>query len=272
MGTAVLSVQEAIAPALPFHYGSVRRNTFSSPSGLFRFSYYYGMAETVQFQSNGATASGYLVTPESGRGPGILVIQEWWGLDSGIIDMANRLGESGFVALAPDLYHGRLAGHAEMDKAAELMQSLPPDRAARDMSGAIDYLAAHPAVTSEGVGVVGFCMGGMLAFIIAVERPDKVKAVVPFYGFPQGDADLEWGKLNAVVRGHMAENDDFFPPAAAKELEARLRGLGKDVTLTVHEGTGHAFMATHNALGTLDSELSAKLWPEVASFLHQHVR
>jgi len=118
------------------------------------------MAETVEFRSNGTNASGYLVKPPGGSGPGILVIQEWWGLDSGIKEMADRLGAAGFVALAPDLYHGELAGHDEMDKAARLMQSLPPDRAGRDMSGAVDYLASHSAVTSDGIGVVGFCMGG----------------------------------------------------------------------------------------------------------------
>ena len=119
--------------------------------------------------------------------------------DSGIKEMADRLGAAGFVALAPDLYHGELAAHTEMDKAAQLMQSLPPDRAARDMSGAVDYLSSHPAVTSNGIGVVGFCMGGMLSFIIAANRPDKVKAVVPFYGFPQGDMEPDWSKLTASI-------------------------------------------------------------------------
>src|SRR6187455_2009418 len=99
------------------------------------------MAETVEFRSNGHMASGYLVRPASGTGPGVLVIQEWWGLDSGIKTMADRLGAAGFVALVPDLYHGQLAAHDEMDKAGELMRSLPPDRAGRDMSGAVDYLA-----------------------------------------------------------------------------------------------------------------------------------
>src|SRR6476469_2608422 len=121
------------------------------------------MAETVQFASNGNTASGYLARPSSGSGPGVIVVQEWWGVDSGIKQSADRLAEAGFVALVPDLYHGEVAGHDEMDKAAQLMQSLPPDRAARDMSGAVDFLAGHDAVTGEGVGVVGFCMGGMLA-------------------------------------------------------------------------------------------------------------
>jgi len=226
------------------------------------------MAETVEFRSNGNMASGYLVKPPSGSGPGVMVIQEWWGLDSATKEMADRLGAAGFVALAPDLYHGELAGHDEMDKAGKLMQSLPPDRAGRDMSGAVDYLASHSAVTSEGIGVVGFCMGGMLAFIIAANRPDKVKAVVAFYGFPQGDAEPDWSNLTASIRGHMAEHDDFFPPAAARALEAKLQGMGKDVSITVHPGTGHAFMAPHNALGTLNAALAAQIWPLVTSFLH----
>jgi carboxymethylenebutenolidase len=226
------------------------------------------MAQTVEFPSNGHVASGYLALPASGSGSGVLVIQEWWGLDSGIKEMADRLAAAGFVALAPDLYHGALAGHDEMDKAASLMQTLPPDRAGRDMSGAVDFLAGHRAVTSDGIGVVGFCMGGMLAFIIAANRPDKVRAVVPFYGFPQGATEPDWTRLTAAVSGHMAERDSFFPPEAARALQAKLRAMGKDVTLTVHPGTGHAFMAPHNALGTLDAKLAATIWPQVVSFLH----
>jgi carboxymethylenebutenolidase len=229
------------------------------------------MSETVEFRSNGNMASGYLAKPVSGAGPGVLVIQEWWGLDSGIKEMTDRLAAAGFVALAPDLYHGELAGHTEMDKAATLMQSLPPDRAGRDMSGAIDYLAGHSAVTSKGIGVVGFCMGGMLAFIIAASRPDKVEAVVSFYGFPQGAAEPDWTKMTACVMGHMAEHDDFFSPTAAKALEAKLRGMGKDVTMTVHPGTGHAFMGPHNALGTHNAELAAKIWPQAVTFLHENL-
>jgi carboxymethylenebutenolidase len=230
------------------------------------------MAETIEFRSNGTVASGYLVKPAAGSGPGVLVIQEWWGLDSGIKEMTDRLGAAGFVALAPDLYHGELAGHTEMDKAARLMKSLPPERAGRDMSGAVDYLSSHSAVTSDGIGVVGFCMGGMLSFIIAANRPDKVRAVVPFYGFPQGDLEPDWSKLTASISGHMAEHDNFFSPAAAHALEARLRGMGKNVTLTVHPGTGHAFMAPHNALGTLNADVAAQIWPEVISFLKDTLR
>jgi carboxymethylenebutenolidase len=229
------------------------------------------MAETVTFPSNGTDASGYLALPESGSGPGVIVVQEWWGLDSGIKEMADRLAVAGFVALAPDLYRGELAGHTEMDKAGELMTSLPPDRAARDMSGAVDFLADLEATTGDGIGVVGFCMGGLFTFVLAALRPDKIKAAVPFYGFPQGDDQPDYSKIEASIQGHMAENDDFFPPAAARELEAHLHELGKDVTLTVYPGSGHAFMAPHNAMGTRDDELASRIWPEATAFLHERL-
>lgn len=231
------------------------------------------MAQTVEFASNGNTASGYLALPEGGSGPGLLVIQEWWGVSQSLKDVCDRLAAAGFVALAPDLYHGELADpeHQEMDRAAELMNALPPDRAGRDMSGAVDYLADHEAVTGDGVGVVGFCMGGMLSLIIAANRGDRIKAAVPFYGFPSGDAEPDWSGLTAVVRGHMAENDDFFGPEAAGALEAKLRAMGRDVQLTVHPGTGHAFMGPHNALGTRDEALAEQLWPQVTAFLHEQL-
>jgi carboxymethylenebutenolidase len=118
---------------------------------------------------------------------------------------------------------------------------------------------------------MGFCMGGMLSFIIAANRPDKVKAVVPFYGFPQGATEPDWTKLSAAVSGHMAEKDSFFSPKAAHALESKLRKLGKSVTLTVHPGTGHAFMAPHNALGTYDAAVAARVWPQAISFLKENL-
>ncbi|MGI9659531.1 MAG: dienelactone hydrolase family protein [Gaiellaceae bacterium] len=225
------------------------------------------MDKLVEFPSNGFQASGHLAVPSSGSGPGVIVIQEWWGLNQQIKGTADRLAGDGFVALAPDLYRGELAGHDEMDKAGELMTTLPPDRAAKDMSGAVDYLAAHESVTSDKLGVIGFCMGGLLTLLLAAQRSDRIGAAVPFYGFPQGDAEPDWTGLTATVRGHMADPDDFFTPEAAKGLEAKLQGLGKDVTFSVHKA-GHAFMNEENPGGTYDPELAAYLWPRVTGFLH----
>ncbi len=230
------------------------------------------MTTNVEFASNGGTAGGYLALPENGRGPGVLVLQEWWGLDPSLKIMVDRMAAAGFVALAPDLYHGELAAHDEMDKAGELMNNLPPDRAAKDMSGAVDYLAGHEAVTGDGIGVVGFCMGGMLTFLIANGRGDRVKAAVPFYGFPPpGMEPPDWSGLTAVVRGHMAGIDDFFTPDGARALEEKLQGMGKDVQLTIHEGAKHAFMNPENALGNTDEVLAAKVWSEATAFLHDQL-
>src|SRR3954466_2270707 len=142
------------------------------------------MSQTVEFPSNGDTASGYLAIPTSGTGAGLLVIQEWWGLVPQIKRTCDRLAQEGFVALAPDLYHGEIAEHTEMDKANELMQSLPPDRAARDMAGAIDYLLRHQNAQGEQVAAIGFSVGGMLALFITALQGDKVGAAAPFYGAP----------------------------------------------------------------------------------------
>src|SRR4051812_19268727 len=181
------------------------------------------MGETVEFASNGGTAQGYLAPSINGSGPGVIVVQEWWGLVPQVKNFCDRLGASGFTALAPDLYHGDIAQHDEMDKAGHLMSTLPMDRAARDMNGAIDFLLAHDAVEGNAVGAIGFCMGGMLTLVLAAQQGDRVKAAAPFYGAPLGDNAPDWSGLTAKVRGHFAEHDDFFPPDAIKALEQQLR-------------------------------------------------
>ncbi|MEY2568192.1 MAG: carboxymethylenebutenolidase [Actinomycetota bacterium] len=225
------------------------------------------MGETVEFASNGSTASGYLALPDGGSGPGLLVLQEWWGLHPQIKGVADRMAAEGFVALVPDLYHGELAEHTEMDKAAQLMNSLPPDRAARDMAGAIDYLLAHDATTGDKVGVIGFCMGGMLALLISALQGDKVGAVAPFYGAPLGEMEPDWSGLTAPVEGHFAENDDFFAPGPVKELEAKLKGMGKDVSFEIYPGTGHAFANEHDPLGTHDASAAQEAVGKAVAFL-----
>jgi carboxymethylenebutenolidase len=229
------------------------------------------MAETVTFPSNGNTASGYLAIPESGSGPGVIVVQEWWGMSPSIKEMADRLASAGFVALVPDLFHGEIAGHDEVDKAAAMMQALPMDRVARDMTGAVDFLVDETRVSAPAIGAIGFCMGGGLAMVLAATRPDAIKAVVTFYGIPTGKAEPDWAGMTAVVRGHMGGADDFYSPDAVRAVERKLQDMGKDVQFTVHPGAGHAFMGPHNAFGTLDEELAAEIWPEVTAFLHEQL-
>ena len=220
------------------------------------------MGEMIEFPVNGTSARGYLAVPDSGGGPGVMVIQEWWGLVPQIKGVCDRLADAGFVALAPDLYHGEIAAHDEMDKAGELMTSLPPERAAKDMSGAVTALLEHDATTGSAIGVVGFCMGGMLALVIAAQEGDRVAAVAPFYGAPLGDGGPDWTGLTAKVHGHYAESDDFFPPDAVNALGAHLAEMGKDITITVHAGTGHGFTNEENPLGTYDEAATAAAWGE----------
>src|SRR5690606_28869081 len=165
------------------------------------------MGEIVEFPSNGATGQGYLAVPESGTGIPVVVIQEWWGLVPHIRDVCDRFAAEGFVALAPDLYRGKAT--TEPDEAGKLMMALNIEQAAQDMAGAIDKVAE--VAGRDAVGVTGFCMGGGLALVAATHRPDKVKAVVPWYGLiPWPEAQPDWSALEAAVLGHYAENDEFF--------------------------------------------------------------
>jgi carboxymethylenebutenolidase len=198
------------------------------------------MGEMVTFASNGGTCEGYLAAAEGsdGTGPGVVVIQEWWGLVPHIVDVADRFAAAGITALAPDLYRGESA--AEPDGAGKLMMALNLQRAAKDLSGAVDLLCERTG--RDAVGTVGYCMGGGLALVLACHRPDAVKAVAPYYGvIPWPTAQPDWAALDAKVVGEYAELDDFAGPDVTRALESQLRDLGKDATLHIHAGCHHAF-------------------------------
>ena len=198
------------------------------------------MGETVTFASNGGTCEGYLAVGEGadGSAPGVVVIQEWWGLVPHIVDVADRFAAAGITALAPDLYRGETS--TEPDGAGKLMMALNLERAAKDLSGAVDLLRERTG--RDAVGAVGYCMGGGLALVLACHRPDAVKAVAPYYGLiPWPTAQPDWAALDAKVVGEYAELDDFAGPDATLALESQLRGLGKDATMHIHPGCHHAF-------------------------------
>jgi len=227
------------------------------------------MGEIVEFPSNGHTGQGYLAVPDSGSGPGVIVIQEWWGLVPHIKDVVDRFAAEGFVALAPDLYRGETT--TEPDEAGKLMMALNLEQAGKDMSGAVDHLRSLDAVTSTGVGVIGFCMGGGLAMMLGTQRPDAVTAVAPFYGIiPWESAEPDWSKLQARVRGHFAAEDGFFGPEKVADLQHRLQDLGKDADFIVHAGADHAFF-NDTRPEVYDPEASAEAWADTLAFFRQHV-
>ena len=229
------------------------------------------MGEIIEFPSNGSTASGYLATPRGGlrSGPGLIVLQEWWGLVEQITRTCDRFAEAGFVALAPDLYHGATVPLSEPDEAGKAMMAIRMDEAAKELSGAVDELRRRTG--HEAVGAIGFCMGGGLALVLATERPDAVKAVVAAYGLiPWPDARPDYSRLAAAVQVHAAEQDDYFTPDAARQLESELTGLGTRVDLHHHEGVGHAFF-NEDRPEVYDRQAADRLWERSVSFFRDNL-
>jgi len=226
------------------------------------------MGEIVEFPSNGHTARGYLARSVEGAGPGVVVIQEWWGLVPHIQEVCDRFAGEGFTALAPDLYQGKST--TEPDEAGKLMMTLNLDRASKDMGGAIDYLKGSDAVRGRGVGVVGFCMGGGLALKLAVDRAADVNAVVSFYGLiPWEGATPDWSQLDCAVQGHFATQDEFFTTEAANELERTLEQLGKDVEVHHYEADHAFFNDTRPEVH--DAEDAARAWERTVDHFRQHL-
>jgi carboxymethylenebutenolidase len=223
---------------------------------------------SVEFASNGSQASGYLSLPPAGRGTGVVVIQEWWGLVDHIREVCDRLASEGFVALAPDLYGG--VKTTEPDEAGKLMMELDIERAAKDMTGAVDYLLGHEAVTDDKLGAIGFCMGGGLVLVLAARNGDKIGATVPFYGVFKGETP-DLSGITSPVLGHFGENDDLAPPAKARELEDTVREqAGVEVTFHIYRGAGHAFY-NDDRPETHHPQHAAKAWELTLQFLRANL-
>ena len=216
---------------------------------------------------NGDAVPAYISLPPSGSGPGVVVIQEWWGLVPHIRDVADRLAAQGFVAVAPDLYRGKET--AEPDEAGKLVMEMQLEQAAKDMAAAVDALAAMPETTGEGVGVVGFCVGGGLALFLASRKPE-VRAVVCYYGFPRDGMNWDLSAVKGAVLGHAAEHDDFAPPEVTERIEGELRAAGVDVTFHHYPGTSHAFF--NDARPEVHDPEAAELsWQRTLEFLRRHL-
>jgi carboxymethylenebutenolidase len=198
------------------------------------------VGEMVNFASNGDICEGYLARPESGSGPGVVVIQEYWGLVDHIIEVADRFAAEGFVALAPDFYRGIKT--SEPDEAMRMLMSLAMDRAATDISGAADFLTGNSYVTGSGIGTVGFCMGGSLALWSATLAPNVVAAVGFYPAVPWDRMSPTWDNYqskSAMI--HCSEEDGTSQAEGIQLAWNAIQAAGGDVEVFDYPGTKHAF-------------------------------
>ena len=195
------------------------------------------MGTEVSIATNATMTGGYFSAPKAGKGPGVLVLQEWWGLVPHIRQVCDRLAEAGFAALAPDLYHGETG--KSPDDAGRLMMALDIERTAKDLHGAIRHLLSSGRASGDKVGIVGFCMGGQLALYAASKLPE-IGVCVDLYGI-HPKVKPEYSRIRCPVIGIFAEKDPFVGPDMARALEKDLKDHGVKTDFTVFPGVTHAF-------------------------------
>ncbi len=223
--------------------------------------------ETVEFASNGATTNAFLAAPPGdGPFPGVIVIQEWWGLDGHIKDVAQRFARAGFVALAPDLYQGQIA--TEPSEAQKLMMALDMNRASHELLKAAEYLASDRHIGSRKIGCTGFCMGGGLALTLACDSP-HIRAAAPFYGVNPNPVD-KVQNLRGPILAIYAENDNFAGPSVRQQLEAALQQHGKPHEIRVYPGTQHAFFNDTRA-EVYDRKAATDAWERVLTLFRENL-
>ena len=220
------------------------------------------MTARVSFTSrNGSPVDAALATPTAAKAPAVVVIQEWWGLNPQIEKTCERFASEGFLALAPDLYHGKLT--AKADEAQHLMQSLDWGRALEDLAGAVAYLREHERSTGK-VSVMGFCMGGALSFAVAC-NVRGLSAVAPFYGVP---GDQDWSKVEAPIQAHFAKNDDWATPEKGAAIQAAVQKAGGSMELFVYDAAHAFFNETRPEVYSKDDAELA--WKRTVEFLRAH--
>jgi carboxymethylenebutenolidase len=218
----------------------------------------------VEFPANGRKVRGYLSRPENGSGPGVLVIQEWWGLVEHIKRVADRFAASGFVALAPDLYHGEAT--QSPDEAGKLMMALRIEETEKDLRGASSYLLSQSS--GKKLGVVGFCMGGQLA-LFAASKNEAIGACVDFYGI-HPNVRPDYASIRAAVLGLFAAKDAYVSPDVAKKLEAVLKQAGVETDFTIYPGCDHGFF-NDTRKEVHDVAAAADAWRRVQTFLEKYL-
>ncbi|HEV2974816.1 MAG TPA: dienelactone hydrolase family protein [Solirubrobacteraceae bacterium] len=217
----------------------------------------------IEFPTSAGPTKGYLATPAGEQGPGVIVLQEWWGVEEHIRSVCDRLAAEGFFALAPDLFEGETT--TQPSEAEQKLMALSMEQAEPQMCGAAEHLLSLPGVHGEGVGALGFCLGGGLAVWASATCPKVTATVSYYYVMPHGKPDFS--NVKGPVLGHFGTADEFIPLGDAKALESELREGGVDVTFHYYEGNGHAFFNEVDRLGTYDAEAAQLSWERTVGFL-----
>jgi carboxymethylenebutenolidase len=225
-------------------------------------------SQSVTFPSNSETLAGYLAAPESpGKHPALLVIHEDWGLTEWVKGQTRKLAGQGYVALAVDLYRGRVAYDPSL--AYELMISTPPDRALRDLGAALDFLAARPDVNKEKMGSIGWSMGGKWSLLLAANEPRVAACVVNYGSLPTDPADIQ--KVHAPVLGIFGADDRTISASEVEDFESAMNSAHKSIEVKVYPGAGHGFENSDYRLGYRETA-AEDAWQRTVAFLDQHLK
>ena len=223
--------------------------------------------QTISYNTSLGKASGYLAVPSTkGKHPAIVVIQEWWGVNDWIKDQADRFASQGYIALAPDLYHGQVA--TDPDHAHELMRGMPNDRAMADLKGAFNELATRRDVDPTKVGIIGWCFGGGWALQLAIKEPRAAGTVINYGSLVTDPATV--ANIHSPILGNFGAEDRGIPPADVKAFEQILKQTGHDVDIKIYEGAGHAFENPNNTQGYVPAA-AADAQSRTDAFLAKHL-
>jgi carboxymethylenebutenolidase len=232
-------------------------------ASLFLSTAFAADGKTVSYKSGDETVQGILYTP-TGKGPfpGIIVIHEWWGLNDWMKEQGSKLADQGYVALAIDLYRGKVATTA--DEAHEIMRGVPEDRAKRDLGAAFDYLASQPNVKKDRIGAIGWCMGGGYSLDVALEEPTLAADVINYGHLATDPETLK--KINAPILGIFAGQDKGITPDDVHKFESQMKQLGKTIDIKIYDDAGHAFENPNNKEGFRATD-AADAWDRTVKFL-----
>ncbi len=202
---------------------------------------------------------GFLATPPTGTGPGVVVLHAWWGLNDTIQALCTRLADNGFVAFAPDLYHGKVA---DTIPAAEALSNRLRQNVSQARTEAAEAAMYLNELAGAGLAVMGFSLGAYFALDLAAANPDFIRKVVIFYGSGAGD----YSKSKAAYLGHFAETDPFESPAEVARLEESLKRAGRPVAFHTYPGTGHWFFEPDRT-DAYNPAASVLAWDRTLAFL-----